>query len=284
MKGDFTRSTFKQEKHYSSVRMQQGRVQLDADWNEQLDITAYRHATESSDVVGLCGTPKENAGFSLQPQNDDFLISAGRCYVDGIMCENDNDVLFTEQGDFPEITQPPNEGAGFYLAYLDVWQRHITALEDPEIREVALGGPDTATRTKTIWQVKLAKLDVQNLPADPCAQQFTEWDKIIADRTTRLAARAEPEPAASDPCIVPPGAGFRRLENQLYRVEMHTSGKIGTAKFKWSRDNGSIASAVETIEGNTITIRQPARDALRAFTPGQWVEITDEVHELQGKP
>ena len=38
MKGDFTRLTFQPEKHYSSVRLQQGRVQLDADWNEQADI------------------------------------------------------------------------------------------------------------------------------------------------------------------------------------------------------------------------------------------------------
>ena len=38
MKGDFTRDTFKKEKHYSGVRMQQGRVQVDADWNEQVDI------------------------------------------------------------------------------------------------------------------------------------------------------------------------------------------------------------------------------------------------------
>ncbi|MEI6900677.1 MAG: DUF6519 domain-containing protein, partial [Bacteroidota bacterium] len=37
MKGDFTRSTFNKEKHYHDVRMQQGRVMLDADWNEQQD-------------------------------------------------------------------------------------------------------------------------------------------------------------------------------------------------------------------------------------------------------
>ena len=48
MKADFTRLTFKPEKHYSSVRMQQGRVQLDADWNEQADIQAYLERTEAS--------------------------------------------------------------------------------------------------------------------------------------------------------------------------------------------------------------------------------------------
>jgi hypothetical protein len=45
MKNDLTRSTFRRERHYSSVRMQQGRVQLDADWNEQLDIEMHTGAT-----------------------------------------------------------------------------------------------------------------------------------------------------------------------------------------------------------------------------------------------
>ena len=40
--GDITRSSFDPDRHYSSVRMQQGRVQLDADWNEQLDIQLHR--------------------------------------------------------------------------------------------------------------------------------------------------------------------------------------------------------------------------------------------------
>ena len=31
MKGDFTRETFAPESHYASVRLQQGRVLLDAD-------------------------------------------------------------------------------------------------------------------------------------------------------------------------------------------------------------------------------------------------------------
>ncbi len=35
MKGDFSRLTFDPRKNFSSVLMQQGRVQLDADWNEQ---------------------------------------------------------------------------------------------------------------------------------------------------------------------------------------------------------------------------------------------------------
>ena len=49
LKGDFTRNTFKKEKHYSGVRMQQGRVQLDADWNEQVDIQVHWKSLLSHD-------------------------------------------------------------------------------------------------------------------------------------------------------------------------------------------------------------------------------------------
>ena len=100
MKGDFTRSTFKPRKHYSGVRMQQGRVQLDADWNEQIDIAAHRTETETIDVIGGCGAPMHNAGFALTngliPK-----IAAGRYYVDGILCENEADVDLDKQPDLP---------------------------------------------------------------------------------------------------------------------------------------------------------------------------------------
>ena len=36
MSGDYTRFTFDPLKRYSGVRMQQGRVQLDSDWNEEV--------------------------------------------------------------------------------------------------------------------------------------------------------------------------------------------------------------------------------------------------------
>ena len=51
MKGDFSRDTFDPLKHFSRVLTQQGRVSLDADWNEQADITAHRTETEARDVI-----------------------------------------------------------------------------------------------------------------------------------------------------------------------------------------------------------------------------------------
>ena len=55
MKGDFSRDTFDPGKHYTGVLMQQGRVQLDADWNEQQSIHHHRIATQTRDVIGFSG-------------------------------------------------------------------------------------------------------------------------------------------------------------------------------------------------------------------------------------
>jgi len=37
-------------------------------------------------------------------------------------------------------------GRGEYLVYLDVWTREVAALKDIQLRESALGGPDTSAR------------------------------------------------------------------------------------------------------------------------------------------
>jgi hypothetical protein len=276
MKGDFTRSTFDHTKHYSGVRMQQGRVQLDSDWNEQVDIQMHLRKQKTEDVVGLCGAPIGNAGFGL---TDKLMIGAGHYYVHGILCENENECSFEKQLDYPGIILLDK---GNYLFYLDVWQRHITAVEDNSIREIALGGPDTATRMKTIWQVKCLKLQEDPIDAEttPCIE-YEEWEDLIKERNARLAVGTQEE-TFENPCIVPPGAGYRGLENHLYRVEIHKEGITGKATFKWSRDNGSIVRAVEKIEDDTdtITIINSGQDSLHAFKPEQWIEITDDKREL----
>ena len=279
MKGDFTRSTFDHTKHYSGVRMQQGRVQLDSDWNEQVDIQMHLRKQRTEDVVGLCGAPIGNAGFGLT-DNGKLMIGAGHYYAHGILCENETECSFEKQDDYSDYMKLPHD-EGYYLFYLDVWQRHITAVEDNSIRELALGGPDTATRTKTVWQVKWRKLSHYS-ETTPCIE-YKEWEELIKKRNARLDARTHEE-TFENPCIIAPGAGYRGLENYLYRVEIHEGGEIGDATFKWSRDNGSIVCAVEKIEENTITIINSGQDSLHAFKPEQWIEITDDNRELCGQP
>lgn len=80
-----------------------------------------------------------------------------------------------------------------------------------------------------------------------------------------------------DVCITPPDAKYRGVENQLYRVEIHRGGKAGLATFKWSRDNGSVATRWLGTQGNDLLVANT-----RGFAAGNWVELSDDAGELQG--
>ena len=97
MKGDFTRFTHNKKKHYIGVFKQQGRVSLDADYNENIMIQTQRNQQEISDIIGNgvpIGQNRENIdAFKIQSLNGngfDFIIHSGRIYVNGQLCELEN--------------------------------------------------------------------------------------------------------------------------------------------------------------------------------------------------
>lgn len=280
MKGDFTRDTFQSSKHYNSVRMQQGRVPLDADWNENESISSYLSRTQTIDVLGGCGTPVDRmpangTGFEITSAAAKFKIGSGHYYVDGILCENDAQVDFEQQPDLPSQTAPTT---GSHFFYLDVWEEHVTALEDPSIREVALNGPDTATRLRTVWQVK--RRDITALPSKTCAAAFAD---IPGPTTATLKARAKTLDD-TEACTVKPGSSYKRLENQLYRLEVHAAGaSAAQAKFKWSRDNATVVSKFQITNPKLLTVDSTGRDQMFSFASGQFVEITDRKREMLGQ-
>lgn len=302
MKTDLSRSTFDPAKRLSSVRLQQGRMQLDADWNEQIDILAHHEALTLTDIIGPAGGPLDSAGFGIastaadldpteaaRPANlpvpalaaDDFLITAGHYYVAGLLAQNPAIGTYLTQEDFPN--PPTLSDPGIYMAFLDVWDRPLTYLEDPSIREVALGGPNTATRTRRIWQVRTVRVAA---PGDDvtCMDSFAAFTAATTAPSGQLSARAEPGAVATGPCVVPETAGYRSLENQLYRVEVHTSGTRTTARFKWSRENGSVVTSWLSQNGDEATVASAGPDRTHGFANGDWVELIDEGRELRGEP
>ncbi len=302
MKGDFTRDTFDPLKHFSRVLMQQGRVQLDADWNEQAAILLHYLQALARDLIGPHGTPANDdgsagSGFTItslvvngQAVANDFAIQAGHYYVDGILAENDSDTHYAGQADYV-LDDSGTITDGTFLVYLDVWERHVTSLEDDSIREVALGGPDTATRAEVVWQVKIWPADsglISNLKdylTDPSKypNYTTAWNSLVGQWQPSnrgwLQAMLEPlDDGTADPCITPPQSGYRGAENQLYRVEIHTGGAPDQATFKWSRNNGSVATEWKDTQGADLVV-----GSVRGFTAGQWVELIDDMRELRGQ-
>jgi hypothetical protein len=305
MKGDFSRDTFNLKKNFSRVLIQQGRVQLDADFNEQSSILLHYLRTLARDIIGPYAGPEE--GFTidfLRDENDniikdnagnpkDLAIAEGRYYVEGILCENDalfnnKPVSYFNQPGYPLEEDKLPEFP--YLVYLDVWERHITRYEDEVLREVALGEVDTTTRAQVVWQVKLRALKENEDPANACGDIT-----FPPPGNARLIARTEPSEISDDPCSIEPDAGYRGMENQLYRVEIHT-GNVdehgtevpeSTPTFKWSRENGAVVFAIidaALSNGTTkVTLASLGHDDKLGLLEGDWVEIVDDGYTLHNR-
>lgn len=301
MGGDYERFTFNANNDYAGVFKQQGRVSLPTDWNELVQIFDRRWRAETIDLAGHCLVPASTPdAFLITPTAiADVEIGIGRMYVDGLLAEchgrdpqiytpdlgelqGTTAIPYSDQPYYPAPLPPPLSGATGTtdLVYLEAWQREVTAIEAPDIREVALGGADTTTRLQTAWQVRV----LPDIGDHQCSDSIPAWDALIAPPAGRLTVTANPPPASDDPCIIAPSGGYRGLENRLYRVEIHRAGALGTARFKWSRDNGSVVSVVEAITASRdqVTVKSLGRDQVLRFHIGDWVEILDDHREFQG--
>lgn len=227
MHADLSRLTHRPERHYSAVVAQQGRVQLDADANEQTAIQLFQARTLTADLIGPHGGPRGATGFRIELRGgsrelDDLIIGGGRYYVDGILCDatrpqpgvpvpahgtadagkEDTDGSDGEPAAPPATWTYWDQPDGFrdperpgdrlptafpYLVYLKVWERLVTAAEDPALREVALGSamPDTAARAKVVWQVlplpaAALGLEADNPTVDEVRAAFARWAERAA--------------------------------------------------------------------------------------------------------
>lgn len=321
---DASRFTFDAWNDYFGVVMQQGRVQLDSDWNEWVAEVMRRLQAGTVDILGTAAVPQATTpnGFLITPSNNGtnnvLTIGRGRIYVDGLLAENHGlptpsplrwvdgsgteppppvlswsatlgeltgtgDTPYTQQPYYPSPPQLPTD-AGPHVVYLDVWQRELTHLQQPDLIEKAVG-VDTAERLQTIWQVKVL---ADTGAGTTCA---TDLNGLLAaagihpsaaQLTTDVATVAQP----TDPCQVPTSSGYKGLENQLYRVEIHqSSAAAGGASFKWSRDNATVATRVTQITApDTLIVQSVGKDDVLRFDPLDWIEITDDVQELAGLP
>ena len=295
MSFDNSRSTFNPCNDYAGVVMQQGRVQLDADWNEWLSEFARRMQAGTLDILGRAVYPATTPyAFQITASSSGgsnlLTIGPGRMYVDGLLAENHGDpttavwdpalaeisntpqpppptesgaISYTAQPYMPPGTSLPG-GNGPFLAYLDVWVRPVDFLNDPNLIDKAVG-IDSTGRLQIAWQVKL--LDLSNDPGATCTSNISGWPPPAS--TGLLTTGTTPTPL-SGPCCLTAGTAYTGMENQFYRVEIHQPGvaegsavpptgpSAGIATFKWSRDNGSVITGVSKITNVTNSLGNPA--------------------------
>lgn len=308
MPADRTRNAFDPLLDRALVLHQQGRVHTDADLNELATLLERRIRVETRDVVGPAAYPAVlDESFKITAGGGGLQIGRGRIYVDGLLAENhgvgatEHEPVWDEpRGALPTpVSKQPYAGTPIAIAggggaaplrqlvYLDVWHRERTWVEEPELVDPAIG-VDTTARIQTAWQVRAIELSD---PDQLCSGNWDgvgEWQALIKPSGARLTTRAVGTPDPSDPCAVAPVGGYRGVHNQLYRVEVHHGGAAGKVTLKWSRDNGSVASPVTSVTDDgtdtTIEVVRVGRDDVLRFHPGDWVELLDDVLELDGKP
>lgn len=293
MKGDFSRLSFDSRDNYNQVLLQQGRVLLDSDFNDLAALTAQRIRQLGRDVFGPHAGPIDangEPGFYIRPSGKGFQATAGRYYVEGLGVGISRPVWLDPVKDLDMET------GVLHLLYLDVWQRHVTWLDNDTLSEPALGGLDTATRVQLAWKVRSFNLKNEKYPLkitdwmDWLHKNLQRWPRGAGTGRPRILPQMQAWTNPRDtedamPCVADPVGGYRGLENQLYRVEIHTAGDGDDTPptFKWSRENGSVAAPWLETDGNDLLV-DGIHDTARGFASGQWVELTSLESEDGGLP
>ncbi len=289
MYGDFSRFLSGVSGRYSGVLAQQGRLLLDAELNEQNAILLDYLRRLTTDLIGPFAGPVHHAGFAVEPVIQDgkcraVRLGPGHYYVYGLRCEAPPPSRPAKE------EWPVREHEAPFLVYLAVWEQAVSAIQAPELIDPALGAgvPDTTRRTQVRWLPMAGRKlpwrddDLTHLDPDAIIRAFHEYNADPRHRPA-LAARAhsgaEPEPG---PETAPAPWGYRGVENQLYRVEIHRGGDAGEATFKWSRDNGSVEFGLEGLtepDGDgvrTATLQRAWYDTRQGLEVGDWVEFVND--------
>lgn len=304
MANDLSRIRFDPSRNHAGVELRQGAVLLDADANEGAAIADRRLRALASDAFGrarVSSTTPDAFKITLQNTSAPFglKIGKGRMYVDGLLAENHGTGAATFDALMGEATctdavpydrqpylfdAPALPTAGRHIVYLDTWHRTITHVEAPDLAEIAVG-VETSGRTQAAWQVRV--LDTAEVGANATCESSDEaWNALVAPSTGLLSTGTFEDPAILDPCELPPSGGYRGLENQLYRVEIHAPGKPGAgATFKFSRENASVVVPVEAwVNDKELRLGSLGRDDVLGFKTGDWVEIVDDALEFLRQP
>jgi DNA-binding beta-propeller fold protein YncE len=257
-------------------------------------VTAVRYSALDPTATYLFGAILLEADPTLDlviMGGDGTSAGAGRFYGDGLAAVKEAHGTYFTQADLPQadpaaLAPVATGNRRIDWAYLDLWERPITYVERPALRDVALDGADTCTRRQLVAQVRLLK--GAEVPfADTAAPPTAAFDAL--PRLGRGFLSTKDKPAAvldpcADPCEPAIAGPYLGEDNRLFRVEIHRGGDIGpagaptTAHFKWSRHNGAVTSNLiaDAQAGDfSVQVEKPERYAV-----GDLIEIADDPVDL----
>ena len=319
---DIARVSYDEKQQYRSVVNQQGRPILEADSNEAKDISTEELRKETLEIVGPSGTPDNGYAITIGPALD-FSVGPGTMYVGGERVYLSQALLYSQQNQLPKPTDPPRAVEWLDAAtdpdwitlptsignqppefvYLKLREQEVSAVEDSDLKDVALGGPDTAQRTRLVQHIV-------RQPGVTCARGAAELGVreglTFIPSTMRLMSHGQlqvgftnqaPPP---DPCQPQAQSGYLGADNQLIRVQIVdparnlpappppppvpaaapalvrtplTGAAAAPGNLLWGYDDASFLYRIDVINSTTLHLQTAPVDAFHQPRAGQAVEV-----------
>jgi hypothetical protein len=318
MGSDRARVSYDPSRKWRGLVAQQGRVTVEADWNEAAAIEAADDRAVTLDVVGPVGTPDGGynvtatrptsppaAGSPPASTEGDLTVGPGTLYLGGERLDLDAAVDVANQPDWLDEatgtpwlapTAPaasPPSGTASELVYLLAIEQEVSALEDPALADVALGGPDTMQRLRVLQ--RFVRWPTQ---ADNCGQAWSEvvaaWARIgltldpasmQLESTAALKVGFVTEPAPPSACEPVATGGYLGAENQLIRVQVASVDAAGVPTIVWGFDDATFLYELSSVTPDSsgqlvLTLAKAPVDSYHNPVAGQAVELLRDAASL----
>jgi Family of unknown function (DUF6519) len=309
MGSDRARVSYNPKQQYRSVVMQQGRVTLEADFNEELAIAGEELHKETLDIVGPSGTPDN--GYLVAPLTSppfDIFVGPGTMYVGGLRVTTPPEVpppaptagtanaggvigsgnkfpfgpgiRYTQQADWLDhsddpdwVEISPNNPPTNEFVYLFLREQEVSAVEDSDLKDVALGGPDTAQRTRLLQHI-IRLNDGKDCASGLDAAQ-KKWNKegltfnppnMRLESAAKLKVQFSPAGPPPDLCNPQAQSGYLGADNQLIRVQISATDS-GKLKFVWGFDDASFLYRLDLDPNNKQLLHLQSRPVDAAHQP-----------------
>jgi len=282
---DLARISFDATRGYRSVVAQQGRVTLEADINEETTIASEALRLETIDVVGPAGTPQPH-GYQVVPNTSKgIVVEPGTMYLGGWRLRQDKAVALNSQPEWLDQLTLPGAAAAAEVRKREMiallaTEQSISAVEDKELREVALGGPDTTARTRLMQH--FVRIPTSQSLCDPALKQIEatlgKMGLALNPNTLGLSFDANllvsfyPPPQAANPCCPPAQGGYLGADNQLVQVAV-SNFTAPHGHLLWGWNNASFLYRASVVSPHVLQLSPPPVDAAHSPQPGQVIEI-----------
>lgn len=250
MTADISRHSLRPAQGYTAVVRQQGRLPLDADETEADDLGTLLLREALAETICSRGSPDDGfriAAASVANGALDLEIAAGSLYLAGHRCVSAGG-RYRAQADWltfpldaPGPALPVAGSTRTDLVWLQAFEQEVTATEDAELLERALGGADTTARRRIMRRVRV----LAGVPGT-CAEALDDLvareypggtldpDRCEVLSGARLTVGFTQLEPLEDLCRPAAQAGFLGARNEALRVQVTTPGR-----FVWGRDNAA---------------------------------------------